>query len=108
MPEIVKVEDNDETQETPKNVEEDETAKNDAEIVVFADDNTPMIKDENPEELQVKLEQLAKKVTTWFHSNQMIVSGEKTKLIVTSTAANRRNKLGDSLVKVKVDGHDRK
>ena len=34
----------------------------------------------------------------------MIVSGEKTKLMITSTSANRRNKLGDSDVNIRVDG----
>ena len=80
--------------------------EDDAEVVIFADDNTPMVKHEDPNELHEKLEGVAKKVSEWFKSNQMIVSGEKTKLIITSTNANRRNKIGDDLVKVKIDGHD--
>ena len=81
MPEVVKTANNDETQNMPNNVEEAEKDNNESEIVVFADDNTPMIKDENPEELQGKLEQLAKKVTTWFHLNQMIVNNSANKVI---------------------------
>ena len=110
MPDVARKEVNDEVQEIPDALEEDEKESeaeiSEAEIVVFADDNTPMITDENPKDLQDKLEVLADKVTKWFHSNHMIVSGEKTKLIVTSTAANRRNRMGDYLLKVKVDGHE--
>ena len=43
--------------------------------------------------------------TSWVHANEMIVSGEKTKLVVTSTSANRRNKLGDAEIDIRVDGH---
>ena len=42
--------------------EEGEEEQKDAEIVIFADDNTPMLKHEDPDELKVKLEQMADKV----------------------------------------------
>ena len=92
--------------ELPAVVEDPNDTSEDVTVVVFADDNTPMFKHANPDILQEKLEQIARKITNWFHSNQMIVSGEKTKLLVIGTSSNRKSKLGDRIIKLIVDGHE--
>ena len=78
----------------------------DSSIVVFADDNTPMSKHKNPDQLIENLEVQALKVTNWFHQNKMIVSGEKTKFLVVGTQANRSANIEDKTLKIVVDGHE--
>ena len=45
--------------EVVKEEEDDEEDENETEVVIFADDNTPMLKHEDPDELRQKLEQMA-------------------------------------------------
>ena len=78
----------------------------DSSIVVFADDNTPMHKNKDPDELVKNLEAQALEITNWFHENRMIVSGDKTKLLVVGTQANRSSNLKDTTLKLLVDGHE--
>ena len=42
----------------------------------------------------------------WFQDNKMVVSGEKTKLLVIGTQMNRSVKLANRTLKVYVDGHE--
>ena len=65
----------------------------DHEIVVYADDNTPIAADADPVALQGKIQVDADVVTGWFKKNDMICSSEKTKLLVIGTHANRQRKL---------------
>ena len=59
----------------------------DADIIIYADDNTPFTADADPEVLQTKLQHEATTVSNWFEKNDMVVSSEKTKLMIVSTAA---------------------
>ena len=47
------------------------------------------------EKLIENIENDGKKVTEWFSKNKMVCSGDKTKLLVTRTRANRRAKVRD-------------
>ena len=88
LPEVVK----------PDNEPEDgavavETEHDDASIVVYADDNTPTIAAKDPGVLIDNVQALGTRVTTWFGKNDMVVSGEKTKLLLSGTYQNRRLKI---------------
>ena len=81
LPEVTKV---------PRDVE---VVDPEAEIIVYADDNTPFTADAEPEVLQEKLQHEADTVSDWFEKNDMVVSSEKTKLMIVTTTANRASKL---------------
>ena len=83
LPEVIKV----------KTCDEDPDIDPEADIIVYADDNTPFTADEDPEVLQVKLQQEADTVSKWFQKNDMVVSSDKTKLLIVTTAANRAAKI---------------
>ena len=59
----------------------------------YADDNTPTTADKDPEKLQKKVQSEADLVTGWFSYNRMVCSGDKTKLLIIGTGANRADKL---------------
>ena len=61
--------------------------------MIYADDNTPITAHKDPVFLQRVLQEDANLITKWFDKNEMIVSSEKTKLLIIGTAAARRNKL---------------
>ena len=73
-------------------------------IIVFVDDNTPTVSDKDPNNLLAKMQQACDKVTTWFSANDLTCSGEKTKLLVVGTNANRQAKLVDVVPQVVVCG----
>ena len=68
---------------------------------MYADDNTPFTAI-----LQRKIQHEATSVSNWFLKNDMVVSGEKTKLMTVTTEANRASKLtpGDIILHVNVCG----
>ena len=67
-------------------------------VIIYADDNSPVTVNEDPVKLIENIENDGKKVTEWFSKNKMVCSGDKTKLLVSGTRANRRAKLrGSSL-----------
>ena len=69
----------------------------DASIVVFADDNTPMQSAKTLEELKDTLQYKADIIINWFKKNKMVVSGDKTKLLVVKTNASRNNLVGQEI-----------
>ena len=87
LPDVVK--------EPLENDEEDGDmpSERDFEVVVYADDNTPVAPDADPLSLQSKIQQEANIVTNWFNRNDMICSSDKTKLLVVGTQLNRHRKL---------------
>ena len=91
--------------ELPAVVENLDELSKDSSIVVFADDNTPMLRHEDPVQLKEQLEVQALKITNWFQLNRMIVSGDKTKLLIVGTRSNRASKLENRTIEVNVDGH---
>ena len=92
--------------ELPAVAEDLEEASKNSTIVVFADDNTPMLKNENPDKLKEELEAQVLKITTWFQANRMVVSGDKTKFLVIGTSSNRTSKIGNRKLKITVGGHE--
>ena len=62
-------------------------------IVVFADDNTPTSSHEQLETLLETMQENCNVVTNWFSKNKMVCSGDKTKLLVLGTRANRYHKI---------------
>ena len=84
LPDIVKSGEHDTAENRPA---EDPT------IVVFADDNTPTVSHEDPSTLLNLMQTEGDKVTSWFSRNDISCSGEKTKLLILGTKANRVSKL---------------
>ena len=68
----------------------------DTEIVVYADDNTPITSHRNPDILESNIQEMANRATSWITDNKLSCSGEKTKLLVMGTAENRNYKLNAS------------
>ena len=77
-------------------------------VVVYADDNTPTVADSDVGTLIQKAQLTAAKTTFWFKRNDMVVSGEKTKLMILGTHLNRKLQLEnakDLRMEVEVDGN---
>ena len=64
-------------------------APENASIIVFADDNTPTSSHELLETLMERMQSNCNEVTSWFSKNKMVCSGDKTKLLIVCTKANR-------------------
>ena len=73
-------------------------------MVIFADDNSPTTSNSDPEELMEDIQADSNKITTWFANNDMVCSGEKTKLLLITTNANRADKLTGGPKSVVVNG----
>ena len=95
LPDIVK--------EAPDEPLDNENNDTEADIVVYADDNTPITADAYPLVLETKVQHEADVVTNWFSRNDMICSSDKTKLLVIGTNANRQQKLTSINLKLKVN-----
>ena len=66
----------------PVAIKQNDEANNSGEIIIYADDNTPITRHKDPIILQNKIQHDAELATRWIRDNQMICSGEKTKLNV--------------------------
>ena len=88
--------------------EETETEKHDSNIVIYADDNSPTTSHEDANSLLRNIEHDGVKVTDWFDRNDMICSGEKTKLLIGGTRSKRLSRIENANLqpKVKVCGED--
>ena len=71
----------------------DRDADQNAEFIIYADDKTPINADKDPEQQQCKVHCEADLITGWLSSNKMVCNGDKTKLMILSTGANRADKL---------------
>ena len=72
-------------------------------IIIYADDNTPTTADKDPLVLQTKAQKEVDLVTGWFEKNNMICSSEKTKLLIIGTQANRRVKLTNNNLTLRIN-----
>ena len=88
LPELVKFRDLD------KEVGSDELE--DASVVIYSDDNTPTVAHEDPVRLINMVQHVGNEITGWFDKNDMVVSGEKTKLLLLGTSANRKLKIDNN------------
>ena len=73
-------------QQFPANSEEDE-------YVLYADDDTVNVSDDDPGELKNKIQREADRSTEWVSDNRMVCSGEKTKLLIIGTPQLRKSRL---------------
>ena len=92
--------------ELPDVVKSDaEDTSNDADndVVIYADDNTPITSDKDPIQLQRKVQDEANLVTRWFSKSDMICSSDKTKLLIIGTNLNRKSKLEKENLCLKVN-----
>ena len=70
--------------------------------ILYADDDTENVTDKNADTLQEKLQKQADSSVQWIQDNKMLVSGDKTKLLVIGNRALKLSKLEDRVLKVKV------
>ena len=59
------------------------------ETILYVDDTTEMIKAQNIEELNMKIQEEANRSVQWMDQNRMKISEDKTKILVSSTRALR-------------------
>ena len=72
--------------------------------VLYADDSTVNVSDDDPEKLEEKIQNEARRATEWAKDNRMVCSGKKTKLLIIGTAQLKKNKLGDRDISIEVCG----
>ena len=92
LPDVIKVKNDDESK-----------LDEEAEVVVYADDTTSSTSDPNPEVLQQKIQSHAEILPNWFEKNDLVVSGEKTKMMVVATSANRAQNITASGLSFNID-----
>ena len=66
------------------------------ESILYADDDTDTVQDEDPKELTEKIQREADRSTDWVADNRMVCAGDKTKLLVicTTMVYRRRARIG--------------
>ena len=76
--------------------------------ILYADDDTDIVSDPDPDILEQKIQQEANRSTAWVHDNKLICSGSKTKLIIAGTKELRKSKLlsKNKVIKINVAGHE--
>ena len=89
LPDVSKKDDEGREEDSDTAVDESPT---DAEIVVYADDSTTTVADSDPDVLVQKVQEQGVLLPKWFSSNDLVVSGEKTKMLIIATSANRAKK----------------
>ena len=82
--------------------------RGDGSSVLYADDDTDIVSDPDPDILEQKIQQEANRSTAWVHDNKLICSGSKTKLIIAGTKELRKSKLisKNKVIKINVAGHE--
>ena len=75
--------------------------------IIYADDDTDNVCDNDPLQLQQKIQREANLSTSWVSDNKLVCSGSKTKLLIVGTKELRRSKLTnrDIQIEINVDGH---
>ena len=73
------------------------------ESVLYADDDTDVVTDQNPDALEAKIQREATRSTDWVSDNKMVCAGDKTKLLVVGTKKLRNHKLESKNKKISVN-----
>ena len=73
------------------------------ESVLYADDDTANVADDDPEELKNKIQREAIRSTDWVGDNRMVCSGDKTKLLIIGTSQLKKSKLPNTNTKVQIE-----
>ena len=87
LPDVTKTKEDEESEK----VSDANDATDEPEIVVYADDSTTIVADSEPEILLQKAQRQGELLPNWFADNDLVVSGEKTKLMIIATSSKRRN-----------------
>ena len=72
--------------------------------VIYADDDTDNVSDNDPISLQQKIQREANLSTSWVKDNKLVCSGSKTKLLIVGTKELRKSNR-DISIEIIVDGH---
>ena len=80
------------------------TARDRGESVLYADDDTDNVSDNDPEALRHKIQHEANLSTAWVSDNKLVCSGSKTKLLIIGTKELRKSKL-EAKISITVAGH---
>ena len=78
--------------------------RSEGESVVFVDDDTDVVSETEPVELNQKIQKEADLSSAWLKDNRMSVAGEKSKLLIVGTSELRRRRLGTDKLSIMVDG----
>ena len=70
--------------------------------ILYADDKTDLVRDRDPAQLKVKIQEEANRSTDWAKDNRMVCAGSKTKLLVIATDALRRSRFDNQQLEVTV------
>ena len=79
-----------------------ENSDDHCESVLYVDDDTDNISDENINNLEERIQRQATKSTQWIRDNNMVCSGDKTKLLIIATREQRNRKILPLNKKVKI------
>ena len=71
--------------------------------ILYADDDTEIVTDNDPEALAIKLQKQADSATGWIQDNKMLCSGEKNKLLIVATKEQRSSKLKNKVLEINVN-----
>ena len=66
-----------------------------AESIVYVDDNTDSVHDGDPDQLMVKLQNEVDKTVEWLKDNRMCVAGDKSKILIVGTRELRATRITD-------------
>ena len=73
--------------------------------VLYADDDTDIVTDDNIDDLASKIQREADLSTAWVKDNKLVCSGKKTKLLVIGTKDLKKSRQKDRVVEIVVAGH---
>ena len=77
----------------------------DAESIVYVDDDTDNIHDGDPDNLAAKLQVEVQETVNWLKDNRMCVAGDKSKLLIVGTRELRASRLQNEIA-ITVDGNE--
>ena len=80
--------------------------REDGALVLFVDDDTDCVSESDPSLLMEKIQKEAENSCDWLTDNIMCVAKDKSKLVILGTRELRKRKLGDSTLKIVVDGKE--
>ena len=75
------------------------------EAVVYVDDDSDIVHDEDPERLKLKIQQEAENSASWLSDNGLCVAGDKSKLLAIGTRQRRNQKLSNKM-SIHIDGKE--
>ena len=75
------------------------------EAVVYVDDDSDIVHDEDPERLKLKIQKEAENSASWLSDNGLCVAGDKIKLLVIGTRQRRNQKLNNKM-SIHIDGKE--